>query len=421
MRVFLFYIITNIYMKTTHIKFPVLTFRKIAAPEMFDSSRSEIEEGGEGATLYVATIDARQLPRELQEWRKINPRESNPNSRVSKDIRKTLEEAPLSFILRNRGLTILAQKTFFDNKENVLSLEMSDQELHGLLDGGHTFEVLRDFLDNLQDEDIAEANVLLKLEIIEGVAERDAVVNIVAARNTSAQVKEQSLENLRGSFDKIKTILQDTPYVKNISFKETEFDEEGDKKEIDIRDILSYLICFDIEGFSGDNHPVFTYSQKSEVVEYFKRNKDRLDKYIDLLPVILELHDKIYLDMPDSYNTKTGGSFGRLTGVIWTKNKKRMQEVLLPFIQKKSEYKIPSGFIYPAIAAFRSNIQVVGNKATWKINPLKILPELIEDIAEQVGKQSQEFRNPNKLGKNQATWSLCYFVVERALFRRDIK
>ncbi len=408
-------------MKTTHIKFPVLTFRRIAAPEMFGVSRSEIEEDGEGATLYVATIDARQLPRELEEWRKINPRESNPNSRVSKDIRKTLEEAPLSFILRNRGLTILTQKTIFDNKEGVLSLEMADQELHGLLDGGHTFEVLCDFLDGLPAEDVEEANILLKLEIIEGVVERDAVVNIVAARNTSAQVKEQSLENLRGSFDRIKEVLKDTPYLKHISFKETEFDEEGDKKEIDIRDILSYLICFDVEGYSGDSHPVFTYSQKSEVVEYFKRNKDRLNKYIDLLPVILELHDKIHLTMPDAYNSKTGGSFGKLTGVVWTKNKKRMQDVELPFIQQTSEYKIPSGFIYPALAAFRSDVKVNGGKTTWKIDPAKILPELIEDIAEQVGKQSQEFRNPNKLGKNQATWSLCYFVVERGLFRRNIR
>lgn len=408
-------------MKTELIKFPVLSFRRIADPEMFGLSRSEIEEGGEGATLYVATIDARQLPRELEGWRKINPRESNPNSRVSKEIRKTLEEAPLSFILRNRGLTVMAQKTLFDNKNGVLSLEMANQGLHGLLDGGHTFEVLRDFLDNLPEEDIKEAKISLKLEIIEGVTERDAVVNIVAARNTSAQVKEQSLENLRGSFDKIKDILRDTPYLKYISFKEIEFDEEGDKKEIDIRDILSYLICLDAEGYNGDSHPVFAYSQKSEVVEYFKRNKDRLDKYIDLLPTILELHDKIHLALPDSYKKKTGGSFGKLTGVIWTGNKKRMEDVVLPFIQEKSEYRIPSGFIYPALAAFRSDISASKDKVSWKIDPLKILPELIEDLAEQVGKQSQEFRNPNKLGKNQATWSLCYFIVERGLFRRNIK
>ena len=109
-------------MKTTHIKFPVLSFRRIADPEMFGLSRIDIEEGGEGAILYVATIDARRLPRELEEWRKINPRESNPNSRVSKEIRKTLEDAPLSFILRNRGLTILTEKTLFDNTNNILSL-----------------------------------------------------------------------------------------------------------------------------------------------------------------------------------------------------------------------------------------------------------------------------------------------------------
>jgi hypothetical protein len=409
-------------MKTTHIKFPVLSFRRVADPEMLGLTKTEAEEG-ENAIMYVATIDARQLPRELEEWRKINPRESNPNSRVSKEIRKTLEDAPMSFILRNRGLTVLAQKTVFDNKDNVLSLEMADENLHGLLDGGHTFEVLKDFLDSLPSADAAEAKILVKLEIIEGISERDAVVNIVAARNTSAQVKEQSLENLRGSFDQIKNILSNTPYLQYISFKETEYDDEGDKKEIDIRDILSYLICFDAEGYVGDTHPVFTYSQKSEVVEYFTRNKKRLEKYIPLLPDILKLRDEIYQQMPEAYNTKTGGAFGNLTGVIWTRNKKRMQEVSLPFTEKLSEYRIPSGFIYPALAAFRAAVKVEGGTAQWKngvSSPVSILSKLIDDLAEQVGKQAKEFRNPNKLGKNQATWSLCYFVVERGLFRMNI-
>lgn len=407
-------------MKSELIKFPVRSFRKIVDPEV---SIKNGNSGSDGASMYVAIVDIRELPGEFESWRGINPRDPNINSSVSKKIWGTLDESPESFLLRNRGLAILAHKVDFNNQTNQVALEMSNPQLHGLLDGGHTYKVIREFITSLPDEDKRELFALVKLELIEGIQDRDVAVNIVAARNISAQVKEQSLENLRGHFDQIREVLKGKPYLENISFKETEYDEEGDRKSVDIRDILSYLICFDVENFSNENHPIVAYSQKNQVVQLFgdKQRRESLLKYIPLLPVILELHDQIYLKLPDAYNHKTGGKFGNITGIKFTGNNPRMSDVALRFDGGKSEYRIPSSFIYPVLAAFRSAIEIKNDQALWKADPLRLLDDLIEDLAQQIGKQAIEFRNPTKLGKDSATWNLCYYVVERALLLRNIK
>lgn len=407
-------------MKSDLIKFPAINFRKIVDPELL-RKESQNESESPNITIYVAVVDVRQLPDELENWRGINPRDPNVQSLVSKKIRATLDETPESFLLKNRGLTLLVERASFDNKTNEMSLELSNHGLHGLLDGGHTYEVIRDFMKTLPEEDKKELNALVKLEIIEGISEKDAAIDVVAARNTSAQVKDQSIANLHGYFDKIKNVLAGKAYLQDISFKETEYDEEGNRRTIDIRDILSYLICFDAEHFSNDNHPILAYSQKNQVEKYFEERQDDLAKYVELLPTILELHDKIYANLPDAYNRKTGGKFGRLTGVKYTGDNSRMSNTTLTFIDGESEYRIPSGFIYPVLAAFRSAIEVKKGKATWKVNPLELLDNLVEELAQQVGKQAIEFRNPNKLGKDVATWNLCYYMVERALLIRNIR
>ena len=118
----------------------------------------------------------------------------------------------------------------------------------------------------------------------------------MGARNTSTQVKEQSLANLSQHFDAIKDILKNEPYANRIAYKETEFSEDGSRKDIDIKEILSYLICFDREDFDDNDHPIITYFGKSYVPKYAdaEDNRQRLQKYLSLLPQILVLRDEIY-------------------------------------------------------------------------------------------------------------------------------
>jgi hypothetical protein len=142
-------------------------------------------------------------------------------------------------------------------------------------------------------------------------------------------------------------------------------------------------------------------------------------KYVPLLPVILELHDVIYRDLPGAYNQPGGKKFGKLTGVTEVSNK-RMEPTPLPFIGEASTYRIPSGFIYPILSAFRNLITVTPEKCVWKTDPVAFFEEMKGDLASRVGEQAIEFRNPNKLGKDRATWRACFDSVELATLRRNL-
>lgn len=390
-------------MSTKLIKLPVVSFRKVASP---------YDEGG--AKTYIAVVNVKDVPEEFEEWRTLNPRDPKTTSGVAKKIFETLESDPDSFFFRNRGITLIAEKATFDNQKNVLELEMADRTRNGLLDGGHTFRVIREFVGNLPTEELDDLRAYVKLEILEGIADVDEVVNIVEARNTSTQVKEQSLEELRGHYEAIKKVLVGKTYADRIAYKEFELSEEGGVKDLDIKEILSYLVCFDVEEFGHDDHPIKAYSTRASVVEHFKRHKDRMLKYIQLLPTILELRDAIYLELPEAYK----GHFGKLTGVTVVTG--RMEKVTLPFIGQESNYRIPSGFIYPILAAFRNLVQCATDKCTWKTDPVKFFGDLKDDLASRVGEQALQLRNPNKLGKDKATWRACYDSVELAVLRRNI-
>ena len=392
----------------TIVKFPVSSFRKISSP---------YEE--KGAKTYIAVLNVKDVPEELEEWRGLNPRDPKLSSGVAKKIADTLKDDPDSFFFRNRGITIIVDRAEFDNKDNVLNIELSDRTKNGLLDGGHTFRVIRSFVENLSEDELSDFNAYVKIEIIEGIKDLESVVNIVEARNTSTQVKQQGLEELKGHYEDIHNILDNKPYGNRIAYKEFELLEDGSPKDIDIKDILSYLVCFDVESFGNEKHPIKAYSTRSSVVEHFRMNDKKMSKYIPLIPEILELRDIIYLELPDAYNEK-GGKFGKLTGVTEVSNRPRMEKIKLPFIEKESRYRIPSGFIYPVLAAFRNIVEIKNDKCSWKIDPIRFFRELSSNLAEIVGDQALEFRNPNKLGKDNATWKMCYQAVELETLRRHL-
>lgn len=392
---------------STLIKLPVHSFRKIVSP---------YEE--QGKKTYMAVVNVKDIPESFEDWRKLNPRDPKLTSGVAKKISETLKDDPESFFFRNRGITLIAEKVQFDNEKNELDLEMVDQTKNGLLDGGHTFRVLRTFVDGLSEDELSDFNAFVKLEIIEGVQDLESVVDIVEARNTSTQVKQQGIEELKRHYDAIHQVLDGKPYGGRIAYKEFELLEDGSRKDLDIKDILSYLICFDVDSFDNKKHPIKAYSTRSSVVEHFRDNQDRMLKFVPLLPEILELHDIIYSELPEAYNSQ-GGKFGKLTGVTRIENT-RMEKTHLPFIGKDSDYRIPSGFIYPILAAFRNIVKCDGNSCSWRTNPMRFFDELKKELAIRVGEQAIEFRNPNKLGKDNATWRMCYDVVELETLRRHI-
>jgi len=306
----------------------------------------------------------------------------------------------------------------------MAELRFSDPSMNGLADGGHTYRVIRNHVDGLPEAERKEIEAFVSMECLEGFKTREEIVPIIEARNNSTPVLEQSTLELLGSFDKIKEVLKGRPYAPRIFYKQYEEAVGDTPKDIDVKEILSYLICFDSEGFDEKSHPIKAYSSRAAVVDYFKENKDRLEKYIPLLPEILELHDRIYLRLPKVYNKnkkgedgEKGGKFGKLKGV--DKVERGPKEELV-FTGDESEFRIPSGFVYPILASFRNLVRAESTKCSWKDDPFKLFDDLEGDLVTVVGEQALVLKNPNALGKDAATWRLCYAIVENTVLRRHL-
>jgi hypothetical protein len=390
-------------MMKTSVSFPVVSFRKLETPYEKDGKR-----------MYAAVINVKDLPIEFKDWRSLNVRQPNVSSGVGKAIKSSLEENPAAFLFKNRGITVIVDDARLNNQTNEVEITFSDVRRHGLLDGGHTYEVIMNHIDSLKDPEdptsLDSFDAYVRLELLSGFSDVDEAIDIVEARNTSAQVKNQSLAELRKQFDAIHDILKGKSYENRIAYKETEFQEDGSKKDIDIKEILSYLICFDVEHFDRKNHPIKAYSGKQAVLAHFIDHKDDLEKFIPLLPTILELRDRIYFDLPETYN-KQGGSFGKLMGVDWLKKRKRAARIELPFIGGHSEYRIPSSFIYPILAALRPLVECDNGSCKWSEDPIKFYESIKDELVARLGEQALEFRNPTKLGKDNATWGRCHDLV----------
>ncbi len=247
------------------------------------------------------------------------------------------------------------------------------------------------------------------------------ISDIVGARNTSNQVMEQSLLELEKKFNPIKNVLKDKFYFNNIAFKEYELDEKTMvPKSIDIREIVAIMYMFNKDLFSAHKHPIKAYSTKASCLNHFKDSIEKknsiYEKLYPLLPDFLRLRDELYLKLPDLYNKAgklyrdnvTGGRFGSVTGVNYYDESPKVE---LPFIKKKSHYRIPVSFIYPLLAAFRVFVDTSNGKYRWHpdCDPFKLIDgDLGLNLANALANVVLEDRSPNKTGKSVPLWTNCY-------------
>ena len=170
------------------LRFPVASFRRIPSP--VDSPQHH---------SYVAVVDVFDLP-DLSAWRRINVRDPKETGAVPKAIRQTLLENPNMFQFMNRGLVITAKKVEFNTESGTLTVLMENPEIHDLLDGGHTYKVINTYCSETDRELLpADRQSFVRVELLEGFGP-EQISDIVEARNTSNQVKDQSLLELEKAF-----------------------------------------------------------------------------------------------------------------------------------------------------------------------------------------------------------------------------
>ena len=393
-----------VVMSPAVLKFPAISFRRIVSPYDSKEKRS-----------YVAVVNIYDMP-DLSDWRKINVRDPKETGAVPKAIRETLDNDPEMFLFKNRGLVVTAHGISHNTESGELTITLTDGNIHGLLDGGHTYKVVKRYCDESPGlPESLDSQAFVKIELLVGFSATQ-IRDIVEARNTSNQVKDESLLNLQGAFDRIKAKLQGETYKDLIAYKEYEIYEGDDgtkSKPIDIREIVSLLTVFDKVQFGDNSHPIVAYSSKAACLSRFENNPESYEKIYTLVPDILRLWDVIYRDLPEWYrsakaNQGQGSRFGGITGVSTLKGTRITP---LHFISEESGYSIPSGFRYPILAALRALVEEENGEYVWgkNIDPVEALEDgLGEQLAEALLNYALEIQNPNKLGKSSIVWDQCY-------------
>lgn len=378
-------------MVPARLTFPVVSFRHLESP--FEK---------QGYRDYFATVDIGHLP-DFSGWRKINVRDPKLTGTVPNAIRNSVKDNPELFLFMNRGIALSVDSVSFDNRSSKLTITMKDPSIHGLLDGGHTYNILLEERENLEHPQY------VRLEILQGF-KADDIPTLVDARNTSNQVRLQSLMNLREEFEKLKRAIHGRRFSKLIAFKEHEIDEDGEPKPIDVREVVAILTVFDRDHYDEKVHPINAYRSKQACLQHFEANRKSYEKLYPLAGDLLELYDYVQLYLPDLYNKVRGGKFGALTGVTYYKGKRRAQ---LLFIGKECRYGVPSGFVYPILGAFRALLETDRRTGRYmwgkNLDPTKLLQgDLGERLADTIGNFALDARNPSKTGKSPLVWQACY-------------
>ena len=383
--------------------FKAQSFRKVPNPYL------KSEEGEKEAAMYMVICDIKDIPDNIP--METNPREQKLTTNVAKKIKASLLDTnELNFYLLNRGILLSAKDVTFNNYSNEMTVIFDDFEVHGNVDGGHTYKTIlenRDMIDN--------GKQYVKIEILTGV--EGIFQNLAAARNTSVQVQDKSIAELEDRFEIIKSTLASEIYMKRVFFK------ENDTGDIDVADLLAILNMFNINRYNGmDSFPINSYSSKKKCIDLYinehKQYGESIDNpYVKMKPImvdIFKLYNEIEKNMNLFYRQKNpSGRYGATKGVT---TPKAGQEFKSKFMNEEIEVLSPYGFIYPILGAFRALVEEKDGVYAWKKNPFSVLNNIGPDLIESTVSMSRSLgNNPQSVGKDANMWKTLYMTVAFAL------
>lgn len=381
------------------LNFKVKSFRKIPNPYL------KTDEGDPIPEMYIMLCDVKDVPDNIP--METNPREQKLTTGVAKKIKESLlDENNNSFYLLNRGLLLSAASVFFDNYLNEVSIEFSDLDYHGNVDGGHTYKII---LEN-RDE-IEYGKQYVKIEVITGV--ESIFQSLAAARNTSVQVKDESIAELENKFSIIKTAIADLPFAEGINYK------ENDDGDIEIADILAILNMFNINRYpSMESFPIPSYGSRKKCLDFYLEDYNKYgtsaeNAYVKMQSImsdIFRLYDHLECNMQNYYKQKyAGGKYGLVKGVFMSNDKKEFKS---KFFSKHLDHSTPNGFIYPILGSLRALLKEENGKYVWKRNPFDILDKLGPALVETTVERSRSLgNNPQSVGKDSGNWKTLYMLV----------
>lgn len=372
---------------------------------------------------YVGTIPALEAIKLLRG--SANPRESNLASKVSGMIRDTIQNSPKEFHLMNRGLIVSAVDATLDTEAKRLIIQNpsnAEGTLWGILDGGHTHDVLKEAAQSAVGADGAVELASLKdvwvdVKIRLGLA-KDEVIDAAEANNTSAQLRPWTLANFRGDLAPLKALIdKEMPDLSTeIAFKENQTNPEtGQLCEWDVLNLLQRMTLLNIwryPGYDPSKHPVESYSSKAKVLEKFVESPE---KYLHMSGLIGDA-----FRMPAILEAKLS-QLPKIHGRLAFLTKAKSGEVDASLRGKHAlvrKYRVSDAVLFPMVAALRPLIEEHGSKLRWMVDPIEFLDENLEALYQAFlqfynGEVEEKNRKGSLsgMGKDARLWSVLHAKV----------
>lgn len=398
--------------------------------------RFEVAEARSFKHPYLPTIQkhtflvlASKLPKEIPDA--ANLREATGMNRsVYKDVRESLrgtEALAGSFDLLNLGITIIAEKIIPIEKK-IFEVLIDDD--YGIANGGHTTKLIWE----CQDDDTIAEGQHVEVKIITGVggaSEHTLRVDIARGQNTGIAVKPQSIFELDGAFDSIKSVIKDLSWANDVGYR------ESDIKKIDVRELISAMELMNVIDYPNGSgkHPISAYEKWSTPLkkygEDFKNNRDQSEfrlyaLFEPLLPEILELYDIVRRDFLRIYADVVSPQAAQLK--IVEKASAKVGEFEFPYAKlDPHDTRLTKGAAYPILGTFRNYVTIndEAGKAEW-IGGFENVKKVWEAVGPQLVKETREAireigNSPDILGKNRNHWSSLFKTVQLHLMKERLE
>lgn len=396
---------------------PVSEYKSISIPGL-----------SHGPVIGDCFVRVTDLPKSLDTFMEINPRVPNRTKKgilsgpVVKGIIETLTDKPDEMAIKNQGIYILVESVENAKRDdkNILTITLSDRGRHGIVNGGHTYAAIREAIETAGEDDVKLLErAFVRLHLIQGI-DADMVPEMAEGLNRSKQVDDPSLTNLQGEFDVIRKVMKGTPGETAIGY------HQGDDGEMYISDVLVYLAFFNLTRFSDKKQPNHLYKKQALGLKYFKddmeNNRAMMLGLIDKLPEFLWLSDSIKKLTPDA-SKRNSFEFGRVKIGAGRAGSSQNKGTYLPFVKETVDYRVPNGWVYPMLAAFRANLKLGedGKSFSWRVPLPALLADVIDDLVGVcVGEHRDNNMRPELLGNRESTYSQCYREVQLYLAKKGL-
>lgn len=384
--------------------------------------------GYPGAKMGTCFVNVTDVPSDFDAFMKVNPRVPKRTAKgilsgpVPKAILDTLRESPEEMVLKNAGIYILADSVEHSREKGgagIVSITLSDDSKQGIVNGGHTFAAICEANDTAEDDQLETLKkAFVRLHLLQGVP-HDMVSEIAEGLNRSKQVQDPSLENLRGHFDEIKKAMAGETGESAIAY------HEGAEGDVYIAEILALIEMFNFERYKPGEHPHGLYAHQSRAVSEFSIDFEASPSPVKLvitrLPEILRLADQIRKDAPIEARSRASFEIGRMKLGEGRKGRVASADADLHFLGETSKYRLPNGWLYPMLAAFRANViwDLKKSRFGWRVPNEVVLEKCLPDLVSVcVNEHRNNNQKPEWVGKRDSAYRQCHLHIELYLAKK---